>query len=626
MEFEYHDRARAFLEGDIQARKKESGNNDKAMKPIPIAGTIDEPTEESENEIKIVKLECTDPDYCPNPNSGDVHLSDAEGENSGASDASDTEIPIQIDPPDDHGVGGIEQEVDENKNFDTDKSDVGIGEVRIPPQGKMKRSIKGEWSYSPAESKAPGLHKPFKCNICGARVTSKNGLYVHRSTYHREYIRPHQIQPKKRMPDPNKTVRMEAAKPSSKPQRDQDSLQQQKPKKTSPPTVRKKKRNEGIPSIPCTVVGCSRLFTSQWLLMTHTNKYHEKSPLFRCDHCRKSFYCPQSLLQHEYRAHQVNISTNKVFRCRYCKDRFLHRFAWTKHTKLHWETPEPQRCPIPTCQKVFESKLIFLKHLHVEHGQADEYRGPVSGKDPPQLWCKTCGKLFFVESRLNNHEDTHRKTFACDMCDAAFTLDNQLIAHKNVLHNAQLPAYARRKPVASESSQGNVAESIVKRKDNDKGEFYCHICGVKFTRYFGLMKHIRFIHEGKYKFRCDQCGKGMRGYAYLQRHLAASHKIGTYGQFECTMEGCPKKFRNTLYLQEHIARHHNKPEIQCGECGNLFFGQKKLHRHMKLHADKVARPYKCSICNKGFSRKDYLPYHMKTHQGQEPSTGLLESK
>jgi hypothetical protein len=41
-----------------------------------------------------------------------------------------------------------------------------------------------------------------------------------------------------------------------------------------------------------------------------------------------------------------------------------------------------------------------------------------------------------------------------------------------------------------------------------------------------------------------------------------------------------------------------------------------LNQHMLVHSD--VRPFKCSVCDRGFRRRDTLDTHLRTHTGERP--------
>ena len=55
----------------------------------------------------------------------------------------------------------------------------------------------------------------------------------------------------------------------------------------------------------------------------------------------------------------------------------------------------------------------------------------------------------------------------------------------------------------------------------------------------------------------------------------------------------------------------SKELIHCKICGKLFKYPSDLQRHMMYHTGE--RPYVCPVCNKGFTRKQTLIYHVRTH-------------
>lgn len=80
---------------------------------------------------------------------------------------------------------------------------------------------------------------------------------------------------------------------------------------------------------------------------------------------------------------------------------------------------------------------------------------------------------------------------------------------------------------------------------------------------------------------------------------------------------CSKEFATRDELREH-RKQVKHPEVRnhaCTVCGKMFTSS-KLRQHMRAHTKE--KPYKCSVCEQGFSMSGNLKRHMMTHTGERP--------
>ena len=54
----------------------------------------------------------------------------------------------------------------------------------------------------------------------------------------------------------------------------------------------------------------------------------------------------------------------------------------------------------------------------------------------------------------------------------------------------------------------------------------------------------------------------------------------------------------------------------CSQCGKVFPSAGKLKLHMNVHKDEKERPFKCDVCEKGFSAPASLKNHKLLHTGE----------
>jgi len=176
--------------------------------------------------------------------------------------------------------------------------------------------------------------------------------------------------------------------------------------------------------------------------------------------------------------------------------------------------------------------------------------------------CKLCGKGFFESEVLRKHEIcVHQQPFPCDFegCTLTFSRESLLIAHKAKTHLQSLPY--------SCSFQG---------------------CSASFDYMSRLTKHME------------------------------SHNKKDPSKQVCIMAGCFLEFSKKSELKAHLSKFHpesfSKPK--CDICGNEFFDQSTLRRHMKIHQPN-REMYNCQLCGKTFSTKPNLNGHIqRVHEGK----------
>ncbi|XP_052031760.1 Kruppel-like factor 18 [Apodemus sylvaticus] len=83
--------------------------------------------------------------------------------------------------------------------------------------------------------------------------------------------------------------------------------------------------------------------------------------------------------------------------------------------------------------------------------------------------------------------------------------------------------------------------------------------------------------------------------------------------FSCTYKDCQKSYKKSHHLKNHMKKHTGQKDYACDEpgCKWKFFRSGDLKRHKQKHSWE--RPYPCDMCNKSYSRPDYLKKHQRSH-------------
>lgn len=119
-----------------------------------------------------------------------------------------------------------------------------------------------------------------------------------------------------------------------------------------------------------------------------------------------------------------------------------------------------------------------------------------------QFECTLCCKYYKSDKTLKYHSKMHcsAKMPQCHVCGIKFTTKYYLIKHIKLHTNKQF-------------------SSII--NDDSLKPYNCHICSNKYMTYGGLKGHLA-VHLGK-KFKCSICFNVYKYINGLQRHIKNMH-------------------------------------------------------------------------------------------------------
>ena len=84
--------------------------------------------------------------------------------------------------------------------------------------------------------------------------------------------------------------------------------------------------------------------------------------------------------------------------------------------------------------------------------------------------------------------------------------------------------------------------------------------------------------------------------------------------FKCSV--CSKGFKLRSGLQQHERTHSSDRPYVCPDCGKLFRQPTHLQQHMRIHTGE--KPYDCTFCDKSFRQRTILNQHLRIHTGEKP--------
>ena len=264
--------------------------------------------------------------------------------------------------------------------------------------------------------------------------------------------------------------------------------------------------------------------------------------------------------------------------------------------------------------KTHEVKL--LKDQSMSQDKVSVYQE--NGKTCVKLHrCTLCGKVFINSSILKNHvkyvciyrpysaekQETSKPKQKSSFRNSRKSDNHVKKKYKDVEHSlvknnekagedGQVTACTKEDNRKMGTSKPKLSSKVKEQKVMLKKDrcYKCSFCGKTFKNNFFLVHHVR-THTGERPYKCDHCDK-----AYIAKSSLKIHKYAVHP------ETCPKAAEK-LYCCEH--------------CGKIFKMASKLKRHLRLHTGE--KPVKCDQCNKAFTEKSGLNYHIKAvHTGIKP--------
>ncbi|XP_065371592.1 uncharacterized protein LOC135963597 [Calliphora vicina] len=282
--------------------------------------------------------------------------------------------------------------------------------------------------------------------------------------------------------------------------------------------------------------------------------------------------------------------------------------------------------------------------LHENDEEHNVLHYPVIDDSKPFV-CQECGLAFSREKAMLSHTKTHRNDspFECPQCNELFWDQNSLQDHQKT-HQFE-ESNSEYDPNEGEDETQTESES----EQQLYGEFYCSECGMSFHRQDLLKRHSKShpagnvtmgqsahngmesrdqhccntcgetfaealdllahaeIHARYPPFKCVLCGESFFEETTIKKHLQSQHP-NEITENSCIL--CGKECRDRKALMKHAWDHSREKCHSCSKCGKNFHNKARLKRHMASHRDKSVQ---CDVCHEEFPDGRTLSNHRHSH-------------
>uniref|UniRef100_A0A8C4WWR9 Zinc finger protein 423 n=1 Tax=Eptatretus burgeri TaxID=7764 RepID=A0A8C4WWR9_EPTBU len=344
----------------------------------------------------------------------------------------------------------------------------------------------------------------------------------------------------------------------------------------------------------CTL--CQEVFDSKVSMQIHMAvKHSHERKVYRCTACRWDFHRDTELQTHVRRSHLAQ--SGKAHRCIFCGDAFATEVELQCHITTHSKKFHCRFC----CQ-AFHAIPQLERHLRERHCvfEPDGPRSsPANSAPPPQTKQEDVESQIVRGTSASGQEpvgncqdngnggtggvmgdedlDTSEPMYGCDICGAAYTMENLLQNHRLRDHNIQ-PGDG----VGSKSK----AEIM-------KGSHKCSICARTFFSEGGLREHVQ------------------------------THRGGPAKHYMCPI--CGERFPSLLTLTEHKVTHSRSLATgSCRVCRLPLHSEDDFLEHCQLHPDlrNSLTGFRCVVCMQTVTSTLELKIHGTFHMQKAPSAPI----
>lgn len=180
------------------------------------------------------------------------------------------------------------------------------------------------------------------------------------------------------------------------------------------------------------------------------------------------------------------------------------------------------------------------------------------------------------------------KRHACNTCNKRFTSPGKLSQHV-LSHTGELP-------------------------------FPCEFCDKRFNSKFKLARH-NLIHSEARAFACNVCNKTFNRKDHLTNHVRVHNPVKKL--YTCEKPDCRKSYTSQMSYRKHAALHSaEEGNLQCKICDKIFTNRHDIVYHLKVHTgsrtvkDETDKKFTCDFCDRRFFTAKDVRRHLVVHTGR----------
>ncbi|XP_069568684.1 zinc finger and BTB domain-containing protein 41 [Brachyistius frenatus] len=322
---------------------------------------------------------------------------------------------------------------------------------------------------------------------------------------------------------------------------------------------------------------CNKLHASKKTLAKHVRRFHpdniqefltkrkKKSEGWKCNICLKTFSRRPHLQEH-----MILHTQDRPFKCTFCDEYFKSRFARLKHQEKYHLGPFP--CEI--CGRQFNDTGNRKRHIECTHGGKRKWTCFVCGKsvrerttlrehlrihsgEKPHL-CSICGQSFRHGSSYRLHLRVHHddKRYECDECGKTFIRHDHLTKHQKI-HSGEKAhqceecgkCFRRHDHLTVHYRSVHLGEKVWQKYKTAVHQ--CEVCKKEFKGKSSLEMHFR-THSGEKPHRCPECHQTFRIKKTLTKHMVIHSDARP---FNCPH--CSATFKRKDKLKYHVDHVHS---------------------------------------------------------------------
>ncbi|XP_062284728.1 zinc finger and BTB domain-containing protein 41 [Scomber scombrus] len=322
---------------------------------------------------------------------------------------------------------------------------------------------------------------------------------------------------------------------------------------------------------------CNKLHASKKTLAKHVRRFHpdniqefltkrkRKSEGWKCAICLKSFTRRPHLQEH-----MILHTQDRPFKCSFCDEHFKSRFARLKHQEKYHLGPFP--CEI--CGRQFNDTGNRKRHIECTHGGKRKWTCFICGKsvrerttlrehlrihsgEKPHL-CSICGQSFRHGSSYRLHLRVHHddKRYECGECGKTFIRHDHLTKHQKI-HSGEKAhqceecgkCFRRHDHLTVHYKSVHLGEKVWQKYKTAVHQ--CEVCKKEFKGKSSLEMHFR-THSGEKPHRCPECHQTFRIKKTLTKHMVIHSDARP---FNCPH--CSATFKRKDKLKYHVDHVHS---------------------------------------------------------------------